>query len=97
MSELNLAHFSALRGENFAVHLENGEPVMTELVDAQGLFTAPYQGRQPFSLLFKGPVSPLLPQKIYRMVHRDRPESLEIFLVPVSADLTGACYEAVFN
>ena len=97
MPELSLAHFSALRGEHFAVHLENGEPMMAELVDSQGLFTAPYEGRQPFSLLFKGPASPLLSHKIYRMVHRDHPESLEIFLVPVSADLTGACYEAVFN
>lgn len=97
MPELSLAHFSALRGERFAVHLESGEPVMAELVEARHLSLTSFDGRQPFSLLFKGPASPLLPQKIYRMVHRDHPESLEIFLVPVSADLTGACYEAVFN
>ncbi|HEY8907818.1 MAG TPA: hypothetical protein VIM63_17470 [Rhodoferax sp.] len=97
MPELSLAHFSTLRGEHFAIHLESGEPVIAELVEAQRLSSSPFNGRQPFSLLFKGPASPLLPQQIYQMVHRHDPQPLEIFLVPVSADAAGACYEAVFN
>jgi hypothetical protein len=51
--------------------------------------------RAPFSLLFRGPVDPLLPQRIYRLEHESI-GPLEIFIVPVARDESGSTYEAVF-
>jgi hypothetical protein len=52
--------------------------------------------RAPFSLLFRGPADPLLPQSIYRLEHESL-DPMEIFLVPVERDEAGASYEAVFG
>jgi len=51
---------------------------------------------ESFSLLFRGPVDPLLPQKIYTFEH---PEigTFSIFIVPVGQDSAGTTYQAIFN
>ena len=51
---------------------------------------------EPFTLTFRGPAAPILPQQIYPLTH----ESLgnwEIFLVPIGPDKQGMLYEAIFN
>ena len=50
----------------------------------------------PFSLLFRGPPEPVLPQAIYPLTH---PELglLEIFLVPIGPTGDGMGYDAVFS
>lgn len=53
-------------------------------------------GREPFALAFRGPVSELLPQAIYRL-ESEVVEPLEIFLVPVARDSQGISYEAIFT
>ena len=50
---------------------------------------------QQFSLLFKGPNEPLLPQKIYSIEHGSMGD-FDLFIVPIAADETSASYEAVF-
>jgi hypothetical protein len=95
--ELSLEQFSPLQGRSFAVQLDEGAALQAELVEARALPMPPFQGRQPFSLLFKGPPAPLLPQRIYSLRQEGVAEPIEIFLVPVSADPSGACYEAVFT
>lgn len=52
--------------------------------------------RAPFSLLFLGPVDPILPQRIYRLEH-ESVGPIEIFIVPVGRDQSGTTYEAVFG
>ncbi|HET6509762.1 MAG TPA: hypothetical protein VFG42_23415 [Baekduia sp.] len=52
--------------------------------------------RTPFSLLFRGPVEPVLAQRIQRLEH-DALGPLELFLVPVGRDAAGTRYEAVFG
>lgn len=94
--EMSLEHFAALQGRHFTVQLGAGTDVLAQLVEARGLPAPAFQGRQPFTLLFKGPAAPQLPQRTYRLLHPADAEPLEIFLVPVSADATGVCYEAVF-
>ena len=80
------------------MQLEDGAALQAELVEARALPAPPFQGRQPFSLLFKGPASPLLPQRIYRMQPQSEvDEPIDIFLVPVSADAATVRYEAVFS
>lgn len=51
--------------------------------------------RAPFSLLFRGPPEPILPQAIYALEHATLGVS-EIFLVPLAPDADGTRYEAVF-
>jgi hypothetical protein len=52
--------------------------------------------RQPFSLIFRGPPQPILPQAIYDFPH-PKHGVLGIFIVPVGADAPGATYEAIFS
>lgn len=52
--------------------------------------------RAPFTLLFRGPVEPVLDQRIHRLEHRSH-GTLEIFIVPVARDAEGTSYEAVFT
>jgi hypothetical protein len=51
---------------------------------------------ESFSLLFRGPIIPLLPQRTYRLQHEQLGEQ-DIFLVPLGADAGSMQYEAVFN
>jgi hypothetical protein len=53
--------------------------------------------QQPFTVLFRGPVKPRLPQHTYRMTEPSFPEPLDIFIVPVSVDGDGHVYQAVFS
>lgn len=54
------------------------------------------QRRAPFSIVFRGPPTPILPQRIYRLVHAEIGE-FELFLVPIGPDEQGMRYEAVFT
>ncbi len=49
-----------------------------------------------FTLLFRGPLQPLLPQQIYPVEH-DRLGRFDLFIVPVRRDAHALYYEAVFN
>jgi len=91
-----LDDFAPLRGQRFAVSIAPGESLTAQLFDAQALPQPPFNGRQPFSLIFIGPPEPLLPQRIYGLVHERLP-ALDIFLVPVAADAAGVRYQAVFS
>jgi hypothetical protein len=97
MPDMNLDGFAALQGQRFELRAPNAIAVTAQLVEARKLPAAPYQGRQPFALLFKGPASPVLPQNTYQVTHTGSAQPIDIFLVPVSADASGACYEAVFS
>ena len=91
-----LDDFASLRGERFALSMDRGEALSAELVEARALAQPPFDGRQPFSLIFAGPPVPLLPQRIYRLAHEQLPP-LDIFLVPIAADAAGVRYQAVFS
>ena len=93
---LTLDHFSALCGDRFAVLDPGFDGLWADLVEAQPLGEAGFNGRQPFSLLFNGPAAPVLPQRTYRLAHARLPE-LDIFLVPIGADAVCARYQAVFG
>jgi hypothetical protein len=51
---------------------------------------------RPFSLVFRAPSAPALPQAMYPVVN-ERLGSHMIFLVPIGCDQAGMTYEAVFN
>lgn len=96
MSEFPLrSAFAAAVGDPFTVSWpDNKGPVLT-LVLAE--VTGKGQER-PFSLIFTGPLQPILPQSIYPLEHPTLGRQ-EIFIVPIGADASrsGMRYEAVFN
>lgn len=54
------------------------------------------QQRHSFSLIFRGAMTALLSQQIYRLSH-DTLGCMDIFLVPIGPDDKGMLYEAMFN
>ncbi len=56
----------------------------------------PARGQESFSLLFRGPSEPLLPQSIQLMRHPVLGE-MSLFMVPLRQNSEGNFYEVVFN
>jgi hypothetical protein len=93
-------HFAPLVGEEFVVTVGAGADVAMELTEAT-VSTQP-GGRGPegleraqFSLVFRGPAAPVLPQATYPVAHEALGDQ-ELFLVPIGTDGAGTRYEAVF-
>ena len=99
LADLKLSHFADRVHEKVKIHA--GEMVLdAELTTVRSLGgSADFDaagGRRPFSLIYRGPLTPILPQRIYPVEH---PElgTLELFLVPVGPEQGGMQYEAVFT
>lgn len=100
--------FRDVKGSRFQLTIEGTDPgrrVDFELADvtlAARISAASL--RTPFSVLFHGPIQPVLRQGIYRLEH-DKLGVLELFIVPVGPDEpatpgeqpTAMRYEAVFG
>ncbi|WP_028652990.1 DUF6916 family protein [Nocardioides halotolerans] len=92
--------FEGRVGEEFVVSAYDGPSVRTELVEAvesdrpggAGPDGAP---RSQFSLVFRGPVGPVLPQATHRVEHAEL-DPMDVFLVPVGSGPDGVQYQAVF-
>ena len=79
------------------MRLEGGRTLDLVLVAVSSHATrAAVAARDPFSLAFRGPRTPVQPQRIYALEHA-RMGTLEIFLVPTGPDEDGMRYEAVFT
>lgn len=110
LETLNAEDFRGSQGTRFRLTggpPESGSPVSVdiELVDVtEHAAPAPGTFRAPFSLLFRGPLEPVMPQGIYRLEH-EHIGTLELFVVPVQPDgpllpgraLTVMHYETVFG
>jgi hypothetical protein len=96
LETFSLATFSDLLDDDFRVRVDDGASVELRLVEASGT-GLPQQpgGREPFSLLFRGPGTPILPQRIYSVEHGAL-GAFDLFLVPLTPDAGGGRYEAVF-
>jgi hypothetical protein len=93
---LTVERFAPAVGDAFALHGATPEPLRLTLEAARPGDSPGQCTRAPFSLSFRGPAEPVLPQRIYRLEHAGL-GTLEIFLVPVAHDATGTEYEAVFG
>ncbi|MDY7092534.1 MAG: hypothetical protein SX243_06115 [Acidobacteriota bacterium] len=91
--------------QNFQDHVNEEVKVLAgaqtydfEVVEASEMATASLgeSARGPFSVIFRGPQEPILPQAIYRVTHKDLGD-LDLFLVPLGPDREGVRYEAVFT
>src|SRR5260370_42127232 len=72
---LTAADFREIKGSRFRLTMESSEPgrdatFELELADVTEVARgAAGSSRKPFSLLFHGPLEPVLPQRIYRLDH----------------------------
>jgi hypothetical protein len=86
-------------GTDFPARLGPDATLGLTLIEVEATGPAPAGGatrRRPFSLLFRGPRAPVLPQRIYRLEHAAL-GPLEIFIVPIGPDAHGMRYEAIFT
>jgi hypothetical protein len=103
LAALTYATAKALEGSAFKIELPDGTVVPMKLDQV-----LPYETRQrrrplgkaprrePFSLYFVGPGSPILPQAMYTFRHET--QTLEkLFIVPIGQDGDVTEYEAVFT
>ena len=89
-----LEMFEGLLNTKFQMHYGNSQSAELELVTAMDVGSS--QRQKQFSLVFKGPLEAPIAQGIYRVDHETL-GNLDLFLVPISRDQGGVCYEAVFN
>jgi hypothetical protein len=98
---LTCADFAGRVGDRFGVTADDASLPPMELVEATestepGGRGPEGQTRMQFSLVFRGPTSPYLPQATYRLSHAELGQ-LDLFLVPIGAESDGIRYEAAFG
>lgn len=98
LQTLSASEFAAVAGARFRVEADGAAALELRLLEASARDGAAAQGgRQPFTLLFRGPMQPDLAQGTYMLEGPAGIGRLALFLVPVGPDTEGLCYEAVFN
>ena len=95
MQTFSLTDFSDYTGHPFPVSV-GGARILLTLTQATEVKGGIPGGRKPFSLIFRGPAQPLLPQAIYDFEHPIH-GVIPIFIVPLGTDADGVTYEAVFS
>jgi hypothetical protein len=97
LEQFTIDTFRPLVGASFRVEGDD-TPLELELVavDQLGEEGGASSRRSPFSLVFRGPAEPLLPQRIYPF-ENDALGRFEIFIVPIGPDESGMGYEAIFT
>jgi hypothetical protein len=98
LSTITLEDFEPCLGQSFVVKTADADPLELELTQVKALRDPDpaTDARQPFALLFRGPLEPVLAQQLLRMENPTLGE-LTLFLVPVGADENGMLYDASFN
>lgn len=98
-SRLERSDFAGRIGETFVLDLEGVEGTcdlqLSELLDLGGKIGTG-EREEPFTLRFRGPRKPRLPQLTYRLHHPDLGRH-DVFLVPIAEDAEARTYEAVFT
>jgi hypothetical protein len=93
---LTVASFAERLGSRFRLELGSASALELELTQAIPLPSHARDVRAPFSIVFRGPREPVLPQSIYALEDAQFGR-LELFIVPIGPDAAGMRYEAVFN
>ena len=96
LDKLTKETFEPIKGQVFQLALGEDRHLPLELAAVLGTGLKGLASREQFSLHFRGPRTPALPQRIYRLEHPQL-GALDIFLVPIRSDSSGMTYEAVFT
>ena len=83
-------------GEVFRIYVDESAHLEVQLISAQPYGERRDDRRTPFSIVFRGPPEPVLPQRTYRLKHTYL-GNFELFIVPIGPDDVGMRYEAVFS
>lgn len=94
LEDVTIDTFRHLAGAEFAVTSE-GTQLALVLVEVRSLGHARPGAREPFSLLFHGPKTPLLPQGMHLL--KTVGMEAEIFFVPTAQDEERSEYQAIFT
>ena len=106
LDQLTNDHFAPHVGTAFRFQLDAATWVALELVEAVERTARPalpawlastQPARTPFSLVFRGPTVPVLPQHMYHVEHDVLGTIEDLFIVPIAATPAGLIYQAVFN
>jgi hypothetical protein len=98
--------FAPYIGTEFHIHINASAIVSTELVEVivrsqrvprAAWATSNEPQREPFSIVFRGPLEQPLLQQMYRIEHATMGVIEGLFLVPVGINQDGRFYEAVFS
>lgn len=92
--ELNAKVFSENINTRFTVPLDDSNVVELELIEVKEYDFSP--GQEAFSIILRGPHSPVLHQAIRRIEH-EKLGDCDLFLVPIAQRQEGILYEAAFN
>ena len=97
LESLTAEVFAGRIGDRFRLLVTPDHTIEVELFEATVLGSrSAAKGRAPFSILFRGPMTPVLPQRIYRIDHAVM-GSFDLFLVPLGPRNGGMVYEAIFT
>jgi len=88
--------FEPFKGQGFETRAGRAQETLRLELVTIGRRQGPPGHREPFSLMLRGPRSPVLAQGIFRLSNQALGE-LELFLVPIGADQDGITYEAAFG
>lgn len=94
LEKLNAKIFSEHLRTRFKLNGNSSTPIVLELEEIKEGDPSPKI--ELFSLFFRGPSAPHLPQQIYNLEH-DKLGTFEIFLTAVASDQAGILYESVFH
>jgi hypothetical protein len=98
LEKLTYEYFQVLVGKMFSVSAGSSAVLELQLAHCRAI-PSPLRDkaeRQAFSLIFHGPLQPVLPQRIHTL--EGGPDGpLEIFLVPVGPEQQSMRYEAIFT
>jgi hypothetical protein len=94
LEKLTREIFARHLNTQFQVGGEATHSAALELVEANATPAPP--GYEAFSIVFRGPSDPLLPQGMH-CFHHDAIGTFDLFAVPIRRNQHGLYYEAVFN
>src|SRR5262249_14892857 len=78
----------------FRMLLPEGASLNLELIEVAEQNNSPQL--EQFSVTFRGPLTPVCPQQIYKLEH-ERLGTMELFLVPLGPEKEGMLYQSCFN
>lgn len=94
LQSLNSKSFSEQLHTQFRLLRDGLEPLPLELIEVREADPSPKI--ELFSLHFRGPAAPHMPQQIHTLEH-DKLGRIEIFLTAIAGDEQGITYESVFH
>ena len=98
LDKLKKEDFVACLNQTFSIHVEGHDPVETELAEVLGMEPADDEPdrREPFSLIFEGPLEAQLEQGIFT-VENENLGRLDLFIVTLGPKKDRMRHEVIFT